>query len=143
MSTCSLLHSVAFDAPPKPISRQDDQLRAKWHGSPERENKSLGRVLTPFQGGGIIAESSTRSRAKVATLPNKADWQSCPNELFLRGFVAVGDIVPIKGVPPGGDVIGPFVLILEVIGVLPNVQAEERCIAVHDRTVLIRSRSNG
>ena len=29
MSTCSLLPSVAFDAPPKPISRQDDQLRMR------------------------------------------------------------------------------------------------------------------
>jgi hypothetical protein len=47
MSTCSLLTSVAFDAPPQPISRQDDQLRAKWRGSPERENKSLGKALTP------------------------------------------------------------------------------------------------
>src|SRR5205823_10042209 len=36
------------------------------------------------------------------------------------------------------DVVGPAVLVIEIIGVFPNVEAEKRCISVHERTVLVR-----
>ena len=39
--------------------------------------------------------------------------------------------VPIHDVPPRGDVIRPLVLVLQVVGVLPDVEAEERCAAVN------------
>ena len=36
------------------------------------------------------------------------------------------DLVPVDDVPPRGEVVGAAVLVLEVVGVLPDVDAEER-----------------
>src|SRR5271165_1221470 len=44
--------------------------------------------------------------------------------LGFSGAVEFGSLVPIHDVPPGIDVIGSAVLILEVVGVFPNVHAE-------------------
>src|SRR5271155_3576216 len=59
--------------------------------------------------------------------------------LLLGLFEAGVDFVPVDGVPPGGEVVGPAVLILQVIGVLPHVVAEDRVFALHQRAVLIGS----
>src|SRR5207245_6450492 len=59
-----------------------------------------------------------------------ADLRSLPAE-------ALGDRVPVDRVPPGGDVIGALVLVLEVVGVLPDVHAQDGRVAVHQRAVLV------
>jgi hypothetical protein len=38
---------------------------------------------------------------------------------------ALVDLVPVDGVPPGGEVVWALVLVLEVVGVLPDVVAED------------------
>jgi len=38
--------------------------------------------------------------------------------------------VPVHDIPPGGQVIGAAVLVLEVVGVLPDVVAEDRIVAL-------------
>src|SRR5579864_4401403 len=53
------------------------------------------------------------------------------------------DLGPVDDVPPGLEVCGTLVLILEVIGVLPHVDAEQRLVALHVRRVLIRRRVRG
>ena len=53
-------------------------------------------------------------------------------------LVILRDLVPIHHVPPRLDVIGPAVLVIEIIGVLPDVDAEDRRVAVHQRAVLVR-----
>src|SRR2546430_15367695 len=45
--------------------------------------------------------------------------------------------VPADGVPPGGDVVRPLVLVLEVVGVLPDVDAQDRDAALHGGVVLV------
>src|SRR6187200_3789675 len=45
--------------------------------------------------------------------------------------------VPVDHVPPRGDVVGALVLVLQVVGVLPDVEAEQRCLAFHQRAVLV------
>src|SRR5215470_15536322 len=50
--------------------------------------------------------------------------------------------IPIYHVPPGFDVIGPAVLIFEIISVLPNIEAQDRRVPVHQRVVLIWSRND-
>src|SRR6266545_503888 len=45
---------------------------------------------------------------------------------------------PVDDVPPGLDVLGAAVLVLEVVGVLPDVEPEQRHVAIHDRRVLVR-----
>src|SRR5450759_2327262 len=45
---------------------------------------------------------------------------------------------PVHDVPPRRDVIGPAVLILQVVRMLPDVDAEDDLLAFHQRTVLVR-----
>src|SRR5205809_1154124 len=56
--------------------------------------------------------------------------------------VTLCDLAPIYHVPPRLDVIRPAVLVIQVIGVLPNVDAEQGRVAIHERTVLIWCRSH-
>src|SRR3954452_8787078 len=51
--------------------------------------------------------------------------------------VALPDGVPVDHVPDRGQVVGPAVLVLQVVGVLPHVDAEQRCLALEDRRVLV------
>src|ERR1039458_7900615 len=50
----------------------------------------------------------------------------------------VFDCLPVHYVPPGRQVIRTAVLILQVVGVFPNVAAEHDVLAFHDRAVLVR-----
>src|ERR1700676_23225 len=50
---------------------------------------------------------------------------------------ALGDPRPVDDVPPGIDVVGAAVLVLQVVGVLPDVDAEQRRLSVGDRVVLV------
>mmetsp|Transcript_918 Transcript_918/g.1904 ORF Transcript_918/g.1904 Transcript_918/m.1904 type:complete len:210 (-) Transcript_918:257-886(-) len=54
-------------------------------------------------------------------------------------LVVLGHFRPVDDLPPGGDVLRPAVLILEVVGMLPHVNAHDRDepIAVHERVVLV------
>src|SRR6185436_1607052 len=48
------------------------------------------------------------------------------------------DLRPVDDIPPRVDVVGPAILILEVVRVLPDVDAEDGLLAVHHRVVLVR-----
>jgi len=62
---------------------------------------------------------------------------------LLGGGEALVDLVPVHGVPPGLQVIGTLVLILEVIGVLPHVIAQHGVLAVGDGIVLVGCGDDG
>src|ERR1700719_2551083 len=63
-------------------------------------------------------------------------------------LVILGHSVPVHHVPPGLDVIGPAVLVIQIVSVLPNVDSEDRSAFSagnsfsHQRTVLIGSGNN-
>src|SRR5918993_5772257 len=62
--------------------------------------------------------------------------------------VALIDLVPVDGVPPGLEILGTAVLVLEVVGVLPDVVAKYREARGlddpgHQRVVLVRGGDNG
>src|SRR5579871_4850377 len=67
---------------------------------------------------------------------------------FIRGSNLLGrvqallNLRPIHDVPPGRDVLRPAVLILQVICMLPYVQAHDGVEALHDGTVLVCGRYN-
>lgn len=42
-----------------------------------------------------------------------------------RLFEAFGDLRPVDDLPPVGDVFGPFILVLQVIGMLPDVNRQQ------------------
>src|ERR1041385_4332260 len=52
-------------------------------------------------------------------------------------FRSPRDFTPIHDVPPRRDVIGPAVLVFQVVCVLPDVHAEDRDLLVHERAVLV------
>ena len=54
----------------------------------------------------------------------------------------VRHVVPVDDVPEGVEVGGALVLVLQVVGVLPDVDAEQRRLAVGDRRVLVRGRGD-
>mmetsp|Transcript_32171 Transcript_32171/g.84984 ORF Transcript_32171/g.84984 Transcript_32171/m.84984 type:complete len:207 (-) Transcript_32171:278-898(-) len=58
--------------------------------------------------------------------------------------VVLANLLPIDDVPERADVLGPAVLVLEVIGVLPHVEAHDGDQAgiVHERVVLVGRRHN-
>src|SRR5687768_8464337 len=58
--------------------------------------------------------------------------------LWTRLFEPFVDGVPVDGIPPRGDVVRTTVLVLQVVGVLPDVEAQKRFLAFHQRTVLVR-----
>ena len=50
---------------------------------------------------------------------------------------ALVDLVPVDSVPPCGEVIGSAVLVLEVVGMLPHIVAQDGVFALRERTVLV------
>src|SRR5215813_1934868 len=48
------------------------------------------------------------------------------------------DLFPIDDVPPRVDVVRAAVLVLQIVRMLPDVEAEDRLLAVHHRIVLVR-----
>src|SRR4051812_18437451 len=55
---------------------------------------------------------------------------------------ALVDLRPVHDIEPGADVVGAAILVLEIIGVFPDVNPEQRSLALHDRAVLIRCAFN-
>src|SRR5579859_956574 len=60
-----------------------------------------------------------------------------PQAGSLGAVEAVFGFLPVHDVPPGGDVFGPAVLVLEIIGVLPYIQPDDRVLVFHQRAVLV------
>ena len=48
-----------------------------------------------------------------------------------RWSVIFRDLVPVHDVPPRFDVVGPTILIVQIISVFPNIEAEEGRITLH------------
>src|ERR1700721_2510502 len=57
----------------------------------------------------------------------------------LESGIAFVDFVPVDDVPPGGEIFRASVVVFELIGVLPDVIAEDRQQAWGKRVVLVRS----
>src|SRR5271170_3802822 len=65
-------------------------------------------------------------------------WKSARLLVSLCGGEAHVDLVPVDGVPPGGEIVGALVLVLEVVGVLPDVVAEDGVVTLRDGAILVR-----
>ena len=68
--------------------------------------------------------------------PRTAPMTCLPGKL-LYGVKSLLDLRPVHHIPPRGKVLIPPVLILQVVGVLPDVDAHDGEFALHNRTVLI------
>src|SRR3954463_16231971 len=93
-----------------------------------------GAAVAAKNGAGRIAATLEQGRRRALRSSAGGDGLLC-----LGGCaVALGDLVPVDRVPPRVDVVGPLVLVLQVVGVLPDVHAEQRRLAVGERVVLVR-----
>ena len=65
---------------------------------------------------------------------------SVPSFFCAPSFLseALIDLVPVDDVPPGREVVGPAILVVQVVGVLPDVDTEDGLLAFHHRIVLVR-----
>lgn len=70
-----------------------------------------------------------------------SEISSCCRRL-LRRVEALLNLGPVHHAPPRGDIFGAAVLILQIIRVLPDVQAHDRKVAFHHGAVLIGCRNN-
>src|SRR5204863_8782493 len=87
--------------------------------------------------GSTQSTSGNRTQIEIAlTRQSLRARPICPGEL-PRGAEAARDLGPVNDVPPRVDVVRAPVLVLEVVGVLPDVHAEERGLPVGDRRVLV------
>src|SRR6266851_297825 len=113
---------------------------------PQR-SRSAARALAPSTGS-LLGRSFSSSSAigfspqlRPHVHPPIKDTAQ-PVTLVLRPLrrlvVATADLVPVHDVPEGVDVLRPPVLVLEVVGVLPDVEAEDRRVATDERRVLVR-----
>src|SRR5581483_1021014 len=60
--------------------------------------------------------------------------------LLFSGIEALLDLGPVHHVPPRGNILRPPVLILQIVSVLPHVQAHNGKLALHNRAVLVSGR---
>jgi hypothetical protein len=83
-----------------------------------------------------------RFRPKKQTEAALAPPPPIPYEPLLLRVKARFGSGPVDHVPPRADVIGTAVLILQVVGVLPNVETDDGVLAFHDRVVLVGRRGD-
>ena len=84
----------------------------------------------------MAAQIKKRPHGRGLFFVERLSW-SRAKELLLGGFEALVDLVPVDDVPPGGEVVGTLVLVLQVVGVLPDVVAEDGVEALAQRRVLV------
>src|SRR6202163_4448506 len=102
----------------------------------DRHNAAKGQVAGAVAGMVSVAKSGARGPAsKCAWL-----WR----RLFRRRFVHLGDVVPVdETLEERLEVIGAPVAIVDVIGMLPHVAAEDGRSAVHQRILAVRRLRDG
>src|SRR5262245_44251721 len=92
------------------------------------------------------AKSGTAFPAHYVSLrsigPRMIQSSNCQGAGF-GGGEAFAHLRPVHRVPPRLEIIGAAVLIIEIIGVLPNVVSKQGPSAVHKRSILIRPRLDG
>src|ERR1017187_9184303 len=72
---------------------------------------------------------------------NRLLTNRCCSSALCNGEAAV-DLVPVDHVPPGGEIVGAAVLILEVVGMLPDIVAEDGIQSLSQRRFLVGGRKN-
>src|SRR5215475_3790447 len=96
----------------------------------ERKRK---RTIRQVRQGGQEGLEGEDAEASVSS-PSCLSCPSCPSSLAQ----SLIDLRPVDYVPPRVDVVGPAVLVLEVVRVLPHIDAKHGLLSVHQRVVLVR-----
>src|ERR1035437_9216723 len=102
-------------------------MRRGSHGAMDREGTTAAEKGIP------------RSQARCLGLPillRKGDVPFSLTSAFGGGEALV-DLVPVDDAPPCGEVVGAAVLVLEVVGVLPDVVEQDGIEALGKGRVLV------
>src|SRR5262245_59397437 len=63
--------------------------------------------------------------------------------LPARRAKALGDGVPVDHLPPRIDIVGPLVLVAQIVRMLPDIDAEDGRLPGHERRVLVGRAGDG
>src|SRR5262245_23544141 len=86
---------------------------------------------------------TTKKKTRPACLVTSLVKQKAKEGLPAAGVcIALGNLIPIDDIPPGAEVLRAAVLILEVVGMLPYIVAQNREVAICERAVLVGSGGN-
>src|SRR5579859_1927904 len=115
---------LALEAPARPVSTADAAVTAS-------DRPAQSRRL-----GGLHEHPGHQQHGQ-----DDLDDDQRVSDSFHRNsgilLVALGDGLPVQRVEPGGDIVRALVLVLEVVVVLPYVDAEDRSHPFHVRAVLV------
>src|SRR5437867_8256521 len=105
-----------------------------------------GAPLAWFSTIANINEIRIRTALRIC-MPRFSPFPTYPstlNRTFMQNLSceALSHKVPVDHIEPGSDIIGPLVLVFEIIRVLPNIDAQQRMLALAQRRVLVRRRFN-
>src|SRR5207244_3361167 len=102
-----------------------NRSKAKTQGSRSECASQLAARHRPVNGRGTRPASSSITSSLCRLFPRRLK----PSP-YLR---------PVDDIPPRRDVVGAPVLILEVIRMLPHVEAKDGDLSIHQRAVLVRA----
>src|SRR5690606_1978405 len=98
---------------------------------------SFPSPMAPASRPGLVSRPDRKASRRTLAL-RLSYGTSLVHKTLRNGLVVVLlDGRPVHHVPEVLDVFGAAVLVLEVIGVLPHVQAEDGRVPVHHRVVLV------
>src|SRR5438132_8222188 len=80
--------------------------------------------------------ASRETKTSVKMIPS-ARWLRKRKRTTLSGCESLVDLRPVDDVPPRGDVIGPAVLVLQIVRMFPHVDPKYDLLAFHQRAVLV------
>src|SRR5262245_3856121 len=102
--------------------------------NPSAHGRNVPRMANP----GSPGEWNCRGIASAAGDARRLATPQAALLATLGGGELRLDRLPVHRVPPRINVVGPQVLVLQVIGVLPHVHAQNRHQPLHQRAVLVR-----
>ena len=100
----------------------------------------MGKLMT-IQSRAVVC--SAHAGSLVACGMEKGRLDACPqsSEELLTGSEALSGFLPVHNIPPCADVVRAAILILQIIGVLPDIQPDHRVLRFHDGRILVSGRA--
>src|SRR5208282_4061847 len=96
--------------------------------------------LQPFPGNSRRPNRNFYACPLNPRLGNSEKAPMSPFACLLHRVKSLFDFSPVDDIPPRADVISPPILVLQVVGVLPNVEPQHREFPFHNRAVLVGGR---
>src|SRR2546430_10151344 len=110
----------------------------QYAAAPRFHRWRLGILDHPFSRmmTAMNADGPAQQKGRLKSRPPEFnESRSHTQRACLGGGIALGDLAPVHGIPPGLEVIGTAVLGTEIVSVVPDVASHEHAAAVPVRSV--------